>query len=96
MAALHLSRGAQWSLQRAACARQVRHGITVRPGQAGPLVVRLTAKVKGHRQRLSQQHLTVDTKKSIACEDLTTVFILLRGSRLQILAPSMKRAETAQ
>ena len=87
-AALLLSRGAQWSLQRAACARQVRHGITVRPGQAGPLVVRLTAKVKGHRQRLlrlSPQHLT-GTPKSRLGEDLTTEFILLRGSRLQILS----------
>ena len=61
--ARHLSRGAQWSLQRAACARQVRHGITVRPGQAGPLVVRLTAKVKGHRQRPSPQHLLWTPKK---------------------------------
>ncbi len=40
-------------------------GMTVRLGQAGSLVVRLTAKVKGHRQRLSPQHLTVTPKSRL-------------------------------
>jgi len=82
-AALHLSRGAQWSLQRAACARQMRHAMTVHTGQAGSLVVRRIAKVKGHRQRPSRNIFLLWTTKCDWCEDSTTVFILLRGSRLQ-------------